>query len=136
MSHVPRFTRHAMWVSTAVAVAMLAYGASSEARVTKIVIDATAPLTGQNIGYTQVRGRAFGALDPNDPHNQIITDIQFGTDTDGIVHYEATWTLTMPTDPSQASGFMWHDVPNRGAFILSTIALCNALQFILLFHRI
>ena len=75
MSHRPRFTRQAMWVSTAVAAAMLTYGASSEARVTKIVIDATAPLNGQNIGYTQVRGRAFGALDPNDPHNQIITDI-------------------------------------------------------------
>src|SRR5438270_291992 len=38
-------------------------------------------------------------------------------DADGMVRYEATWTLTMPTDLSQASGFMWHDVPNRGGAI-------------------
>ena len=37
-------------------------------------------------------------LDPNDSHNQIITDIQLGKDPDGMVRYEASWTLTMPTD--------------------------------------
>ena len=63
MSRIPRFARQAVWVSTAVSVVMLACGSSSEARVTRIVIDATAPLTGQNIPYTQVRGRAFGVLD-------------------------------------------------------------------------
>ena len=85
MSHIPRSARHAVWVGTAVAAALLAYGSQSEARVTRIVIDATAPLTGQNIPYTQMRGRAFGVLDPNDSHNQIITDIQLGKDPDGMV---------------------------------------------------
>ena len=125
MSHISRSARHAVWVGTAVAAALLAYGSQSEARVTRIVIDATAPLTGQNISYTQVRGRAFGVLDPNDSHNQIITDIQLGKDPDGMVRYEATWTLTMPTDLSQASGFMWHDVPNRGGAITIVAAERN-----------
>ena len=125
MSRIPSFARHALRVSTAVSVAMLACGSASEARVTRIVIDATAPLTGQNIPYTQIRGRAFGVLDPNDTHNQIITDIQLGKDADGMVRYEATWTLTMPTDLSQASGFMWHDVPNRGGAITIVAAERN-----------
>src|SRR5215471_12549216 len=88
MFRSPSFPKKAVWVSTAVSVAMLACGSPSEARVTRIVIDATAPLTGQNIAYTQMRGRAFGVLDPNDPHNQIITDIQLGKDADGMVRYE------------------------------------------------
>ena len=125
MSHISRSARHAVWVSTAVAATLLAYGSQSEARVTRIVIDATAPLTGQNVPYTQIRGRAFGVLDPNDPHNQIITDIQLGKDPDGMVRYEATWTLTMPTDLNQASGFMWHDVPNRGGAITIVAAERN-----------
>src|SRR3984893_19036250 len=114
MSRVPRLAREAVWVSTAVSVVMLACGPPSDARVTRIVIDATAALTGQNIPYTQMRGRAFGVLDPNDAHNQIITDIQLGKDPDGLVRYEATFVITKPVDLNNASGFMWHDVPNRG----------------------
>jgi hypothetical protein len=114
----------AIWGGVAVA-ALLAPTPPSQARVTQIVIDATAPLTGQNIPYTQVRGRAFGVLDPNDVHNQIITDVQLGKDADGMVRYEATWTLTMPTDLTQASGFMWHDVPNRGGAITIVAAERN-----------
>jgi hypothetical protein len=37
-------------------------------------------------------------LDPNDAHNQIITDIQLREDADGMVRYEVPWTLTLPTD--------------------------------------
>ncbi len=66
------------------------------ARVTSFVIDSTTPLTGQNIPYQQLRGRAFGVLDPNDSHNAIITDIQLGKDPDGMVRYETTFTLTSP----------------------------------------
>src|ERR1700730_10457351 len=55
MSHISRSARHAVWVSTAVPATMLAYGSPSEARVTRIVIDATAPLAGQNVPYTQMR---------------------------------------------------------------------------------
>src|SRR5207249_8435149 len=64
--------------------------------------------------YPQMRRPAFAGLEPNDPHYPISPDVQLGKEADGMVPYEATWTLTMPTDLSQASGFMWHDVPNRG----------------------
>jgi hypothetical protein len=94
----------------------------AHARVTHIVIDTVTNLTGQPIAYQQLRGRAFGTLDPADPHNSVITDIQLGKSSDGLVHYEATFVLTKPTDLTQASGFMWHDVPNRGGAITINVA--------------
>ena len=43
-------------------------------------------LSGQSIAYEQVRGRAFGELDPTDAHNAIVTDLQLAKDpADGKV---------------------------------------------------
>lgn len=102
--------------------ALLAWTPQTEARVTKIVIDDTQPLrigTPPNVtvvpGWQQVSGRAFGELDPNDSVNAIIQDIELGKDADGKVRYVASFVLTKPIDMSQASGLMWHDVPNRGS---------------------
>jgi hypothetical protein len=102
------------WPNIALAIALVALGGAANARVTRIVIDSTTALTGQDSAYEQVRGRAFGMLDPGDPHNAIITDIALGKDADGKVRYETTFVVTKPVDMAQASGFMWHDVPNRG----------------------
>ncbi len=96
-----------------------------EARVTRIVIDSRTTLTGQSIPYEQLRGRAFGELDADDPHNAIITDIQLGKDPDGKVRYETSFTLTKPVEMAQASGFLWHDVPNRGGGITIVAAERN-----------
>ena len=107
--------------ATVTAVASLAAALATppaEARVTRIVIDSTSPVTGQTLAYQTLRGRAFGELDPNDPHNAVITDIQLAKDADGKVRYETSFTITQPVDVTQASGFMWHDVPNRGGSII------------------
>jgi hypothetical protein len=100
------------WLTAAVAAIVAA--APAEARVTRIVIDDVSALTGQSIPYEQIRGRAFGELDPNDPHNSIVTDIKLGADADGKVRYETSFNLVKPVDMNRASGFLWHDVPNRG----------------------
>ncbi|WGT62832.1 alpha/beta hydrolase domain-containing protein [Variovorax paradoxus] len=103
------------WLAAAAAMAAVMAAAPAEARVTRIVIDDVAPLTGQAIPYEQIRGRAFGELDPNDPHNSVITDIKLGADTaGGKVRYETSFNLVKPVDMNRVSGFMWHDVPNRG----------------------
>src|SRR6185503_5530725 len=91
-------TSAAKWLCL-VAGALLACAA--EARVTKIVIDETISpgfckgeacrsygAAGQ---YEQLAGRAWGELDPNDPLNSLITDIQLAKDPDGKVRYVATW---------------------------------------------
>lgn len=112
-ARIPALT---LWTAAIVGGLTLA-AATSHARVTKIVIDQTAALTatGQTLEYEQISGRAFGELGPDHPLNGIIQDIGLGKDPDGKVRYVASFVLTKPTHMSQASGLMWHDVPNRGS---------------------
>src|SRR5438270_564960 len=99
--------------SIGIATVLFVPAAVAEARVTHIVIDDQQPLS-SSPGYQQISGRAFGELDPSDPLNAIIQDISLGADPDGKVRYVASFVLTLPTDLAQASGMLWHDVPNRG----------------------
>src|SRR5690349_13769251 len=102
-------------VPSAIAAAVaLAFAAPSDARVTKIVVDKVAPLTG-DATYETVTGRAFGELDPLDPHNGEITDLNLAPrNANHKAEYVASFFVVKPVDMSKASGLMWHDVPNRG----------------------
>jgi alpha/beta hydrolase family protein len=114
-------------ICTALAAALLLAAPSSQARVTRIIIDATASLTGQDIPYETLTGRAFGELDPNDPHNTLITDINLAPkNANGRVEYIASFFIVKPVDMSLASGLLWHDVPNRGGRITITSDLRNS----------
>ncbi len=91
------------------------------ARVVRFVVDTkTSPaFGGASFGsagqYETIAGRAFGELDPNDPLNAIIQDIQLAPrNANGRVEYTATFFIVKPIDMTKASGLMWHDVPNRG----------------------
>ena len=100
-------------VGALASVALFAIAPVSQARVTRIIVDATASI--QNNTFQQLTGRAFGELDPTDPHNALITDIQIAPrNANGNVAYVASFVLRIPSDMTQASGVMWHDVPNRG----------------------
>ncbi len=103
------------------ALALLAWAPPTQARVTRIIIDTkTSPaFGGQSFGaagqYETLAGRAFGELDPDDPHNAIIQDIDLAPkNANGNVEYMATFFLVKPIDMSKSSRLMWHDVPNRG----------------------
>jgi hypothetical protein len=89
----------------------------AQARITRIVIDEVKPYPAEQSGgipTEQIAGRAFGELDPANPANGIINDIQLVKDADGKVRYVATFVITKPVDLKQASGLLWHEVPNRG----------------------
>ena len=101
--------------------ATLVLASAAHARITKIVIestldpDATLAATGPAGAIKRISGRAHGELDPANPLNAIIQDIQLAPkNAAGKVEYVATFQLVMPSDPSKLSGLMWHDVPNRG----------------------
>jgi alpha/beta hydrolase family protein len=114
-------------IAACLAAAFTVWGPSADARVTRIIIDATANLTGQDIAYQTLTGRAFGELDPMDRHNALITDIALAPrNTNGKVEYIATFFIVKPADMSLASGLMWHDVPNRGGRITITSDLRNS----------
>jgi len=109
-------------------IAALLATTTAHARVTKIVIDQTLSPAfckgdactsyGPAGQYEQIAGRAYGELDPNDPLNSLIQDIQLSKDADGKVRYVATFVITKPVDMSKASGMLWHEVPNRGRPVL------------------
>ncbi len=93
----------------------------AEAHVTKIVIEQkqSPAYEGKSFGeagqYEILSGKAYGELDPKDPHNTIITDLQFAPrNARGMVEYMATFTLVKPIDLSRASGVLLYAVPNRG----------------------
>jgi len=119
-------------VGVAVAAALLAWAPPAHARVTRIVIDTTTSpaFGGQVFGaagqYETIAGRAYGELDPNDPLNAIITDVDLAPkNANGNVEYMATFFLVKPVDLSKSSGLMWHDVPNRGGRITLAAASRN-----------
>jgi len=112
-------------VGITVAAVLLFSVVPASARVTRIIIDATGTLTGQDIPYETLTGRAFGELDPSDPLNTLITDIDLAPRVNGKVGYIATFFIVKPVDLSRASGLMWHDVPNRGGRITITPDLRN-----------
>lgn len=116
----PRPARAGRLSGSRAAIAALCLAAAwpaAEARVTRIEIDEARPLParpGVPIAYRQIAGRAFGELDPGDRRNALIQDIGLGLDADGRARYVASFVITLPVDPAQASGLLWHDVPNRG----------------------
>jgi hypothetical protein len=98
----------------------MAVATTAQARVTKIIIDETTPMaveqgqTAPAIAYETIAGRAFGELDPTLPHNALIQDIELAKDKDGKVRYVASFVIHKPVELKNASGMLWHDVPNRG----------------------
>ncbi len=93
----------------------------TQARVTRIVIEQqqSPAYEGKAFGnagqYEILSGKAYGELDPRDPHNTIITDIQFAPrNARGMVEYVATFTLVKPIDLAKANGVLLYAVANRG----------------------
>ena len=99
------------------------------AQVKRIVIDerVSPAFEGASFGdagqYETLSGRAFGEVDPDDPRNSIITDLQLAPrNAEGKVEYMATFHLVKPIDMSRSSHLMWQDVPNRGGRITLPVA--------------
>jgi len=119
------------FLTVVAAVALLSL-APAQARVTKIVVDTkTSPaFDGQVFGdagqYETIAGLAYGELDPRDPLNAIITDIELAPrNPNGNVEYVATFFLVKPIDMTRSSHLMWHDVPNRGGRITLAVESRN-----------
>ncbi|HUI97383.1 MAG TPA: hypothetical protein VLX44_16625, partial [Xanthobacteraceae bacterium] len=121
--------------------AAIGWSSPSEAYVQQIVIDQTATVDftpiilgtstpGPSTSYTIYVGRIFGALDPDDSHHAVITDIEHAPRTHGKVTYIADFEIVTPTDPGQRSGLMIHEVPNRGNNAINTAALIQGATYV------
>jgi hypothetical protein len=95
-------------------------GAAAQAQVTRFEVLQTAPaFEGRSFGavgpYVKVRARATIALDPADPRNAVIADLDKApSNAAGRVEAVADVELLRPADPSRGNGTLLVDVPNRG----------------------
>jgi alpha/beta hydrolase family protein len=109
---------------TAVAIAVVCSAVITEARVTRIEIAKVERVESPSPGaqgaiqtppYERMSGKFYGELDPADPKNALITDIQFAPrNARGKVEYVGTFSLMKPADLSKASGVLLYSVVNRG----------------------
>jgi len=124
--NVAELFRRSTSVGLMLAAVLLAWVPPTQARVTRILLNPPTALAGQDIPYETIAGRAWGELDPHDPQNQLITDLSLAPrNANGKVEYIASFFIVKPVDMAQASGMMWHDVPNRGGRITITADLRN-----------
>ena len=117
---VPSVCRRVVACS-ALAVAFIVTGAGqAHAEVTRITITSRKPaLNGQAFGtvgtYEEIKGIAYGELDPKDRRNALITDIEFAAvNARGRVEYRTTFTLLKPVDMTKSSGVLFYNIVNRG----------------------
>jgi hypothetical protein len=108
-------------IACAVGACALVMTAAIEARITKLEIAGVeSPANnGQSFGaagqYERIFGRAYGELDPNDPHNEIITDLKLAPrNAKGMVEYNMTFSIQKPIDMSKSNGVLFYSVVNRG----------------------
>ena len=100
----------------------LAFGlaAPADARVSSITISSSMPAYGGatfgTVGkYQIVTGIANGEVDPKDPRNAIIQDIELAPrNAKGMVEYSTNFQVLMPADISKSNHTMWFDISNRG----------------------
>ena len=75
--------------------------------------------------HERISGKVHGEVDPADPKNAVITDIDLAPrNARGKVEYIATFSLVEPKDMTRASGVLLYTVVNRGGS--STDAAPNA----------
>jgi len=110
--------KHALAV---VAVGFMCSAGVVEAHVTRIEVLKTEQVPAAQTGgeavpaYERISGKFYGELDPKDPKNALITDIQFAPkNARGMVEYVGTFSLMKPADMSKASGVLMYSVVNRG----------------------
>src|SRR5688572_21568325 len=99
---------------------LLIYPCSTIAEVTSVTVTSrTTVAHGQSFGatgpYERLVGRIEFALDPADPHNAGIVDLNHAPrDSDGRVRFSSDLYVLRPTDPSKGNGVLLFEVANRG----------------------
>src|SRR5215471_17350457 len=93
----------------------------AEARITRIEITRVESPTfgGASFGdvgqYEKLVGRAFGEVDPADPHNAVIVDISLAPrNSRGVVEYSTDVYILRPVDRSKGNHRLFFEINNRG----------------------
>jgi hypothetical protein len=103
------------------AAALFLCGTAADAHIVKIEITSrqTPALEGRTFGkvgqYELLRGKAYAEIDPADPRNAVIADIQLAPRTaDGKVVYAMDVFILKPIDLDRGNQKLFVDINNRG----------------------
>jgi hypothetical protein len=68
-----------------------------------------------NTGYEQLTGKLYFEIDPKQPQNAIIADVDLApVNAAGKVSFTADLRLWKPKDDARSNGATWVEIPNRG----------------------
>jgi len=107
-------------LALALAAAIAALPAPARAEVTRVVITSRQPvLGGQRFGavgaYEKLRGTVYFSLDPSNPHDRMIADLDHAPrDRQGKVEFSADLLILEPQNPAAGNGDVLLDIVNRG----------------------
>ena len=107
-------------LAAALPLAAIAATGPAEAKITRIVIAKQAPaFEGATFGavgaYEQLDGTAYGEIDPRDPLNAIIQDLELAPrNARGMVEYSMGISILKPVDMSKANRTLLYETVNRG----------------------
>lgn len=107
---------------------LIATTQSVQARITKIVINTkvSPAFNGRSFGsvgqYEQLDGIAYAEVDPQDPQNAIIQDLDLAPrNRDGKVEYSMDISILKPIDPARGNHVLLFDVVNRGRKLVTAL---------------
>ena len=107
-------------VAGALFVAGCVLNTGSDARITQIQITSRVPFAdGTSFGttgpYEKLRGRIFGEVDPTDPLNAVIVDLDKAPrNARGMVEYSSDFLILKPLDMSRGNHKIFYGINNRG----------------------
>jgi len=104
-----------------VSLCLLSLVPAADAEVTNVTIASRSVVAnGKMFGtigtYEKLIGRIEFALDPADPHNAGIADLQYAPrDAQGRVRFSSDLYVLQPSDPSKGNGVLFFEISNRGS---------------------
>src|SRR5712664_1822803 len=107
----------------ALAAGMVLAAPAAEARITRFVVDPalsqSPTFEGKTFGsvgaYEKLRGKAYGEVDPRDPQNAVIADIELAPrNARGKVEYSVDFFLLKPVNLRDGNRKLFVEVNNRG----------------------
>jgi hypothetical protein len=121
-ARTPEFTKRRLLqlsIASALATGIVAAASVADARTTHIQIQRTTAFGGYSfpgVGqYEVITGIATGEVDPNDPQNAVITDLQLAPrNAEGHVVYQHNFYILKPVELSNGNHKMMYEPPNRG----------------------
>jgi hypothetical protein len=121
-------------LTTAMICFALATTRPSEARVVKLIVEQQNSFVGGadwgHVGpYEMLRGTAYLEVDPRDPRNVVIVDLDKAPrDSHGMVQFSTQFLILKPVDPGRGNHKIFYAVNNRGNSLEGLLTATTAAQ--------